>query len=179
MGSVHCWQTFQVSLHMDANWAIPSPATDEIRSWTIDFRFSGLGIGFMKLHLVLWLLSDVEQRTMSRRPLWWRSADMWCSFEANPSPASGEIRSWMLYLGVFNICSTFPNKTQLFSDKESTPGVRVVWKWKSTHSHFQNTKNYWNRSITRDEIFILVMESIHFAWSSVNWTLLVVFTFRM
>ena len=64
--------------------------------------------------------------------------------------------------------STFPSKPCLFGSAEFALRKAVVWKWKSTHSPFQNTKNYWNRKSIRDEIFNLVMESIIFTWSSVN-----------
>ena len=77
--------------------------------------------------------------------------------------------SQMSSLAIFQFFQTFSHRVEFFSTTEKALWKTVVLKWKSTHSRFQNTKNYWNRRIIRDEIFILVMESINFTWSSVNW----------
>ena len=105
-------------------------------------------------------------------PFWWNWLFLWF-FQQNYS------KSQMSRLAFFNNFSTFPNKTAILSAKESTPDKRVVLKWKSTHSRFQNIKNYWNRSIIRDEILILVMESINFTWSRVEQRIWVIWYFNI
>ena len=78
-------------------------------------------------------------------------------------------RSQMSSLAIFEKVSTIFHKTLFFAVKVTPWRTGVVLRWKSKYSPFQNTNNYWNRRIIRDEILNLVMESINFTWSSVNW----------
>ena len=60
-----------------------------------------------------------------------------------------------------------PITVLFFSTKKPTVYKTVVFRWERKFSPFQNTKNYWNPLIIREEIFILVLESINSTWSRV------------
>ena len=106
----------------------------------------------------------------SKLVVYWKFSIFWNNdtFEISVFFLAISPRSQMSSLAIFEKISTFFHKTLFFSAKMWTCKTSVVLTRKSKCSRFQNIKNYWNRSIIRDEILILVMESINFTWSRVE-----------